>query len=377
MWEGFLITAALAGGPLSLEHTGTVTLDGSVVDQHGDTFSVTGVSGVVWSGGNAYYAVMDNSHYVFTLHVEFGSDGSVELSTTSGLSLDRSGDYEDISVNPSGDILLSDEGSQQVIRFDPITGAELETTHLPAIYSQHRSNLGCESFDLAQDQHFCIANEEALVPDGPRATPEHGTWVRLLHGVPSDGAAQYAYQVDAMPGPYFPFTNDGQSGLVAVVPLPDESVLAMERSLAFVGAFFETRIYLVTVGDATDVSDISSLDGAQFTPVTKTLLYTGAHQNLEGLCLGPALGDGRHALLGVVDDGDPISTNKAVAFVLSGLDVCAADLNDDEIVGTDDLLTMIAQWGPCNDDCEADLDEDGEVGADDLLNLLSQWGGCP
>ena len=37
------------------------------------------------------------------------------------------------------------------------------------------------------------------------------------------------------------------------------------------------------------------------------------------LCLGPQLGPGRFALLGIVDDGDPLSVNALVSFEISGV----------------------------------------------------------
>ena len=52
------------------------------------------------------------------------------------------------------------------------------------------------------------------------------------------------------------------------------------------------------------------------------------------------------------------------------------DVDGDGIVGFNDLLTLLAAWGPCPDPpspCPADLDGDGVVGFADLLFLLSHW----
>jgi hypothetical protein len=53
-----------------------------------------------------------------------------------------------------------------------------------------------------------------------------------------------------------------------------------------------------------------------------------------------------------------------------------ADLDDDGIVGIEDLLMLIGAWGPCKapPDCPADLDGDEAVGIHDLLVLLGEWG---
>ena len=46
----------------------------------------------------------------------------------------------------------------------------------------------------------------------------------------------------------------------------------------------------------------------------------------------------------------------------------------DGIVGIQDFLALLAQWGtagPC------DFDGDGDVGIDNFLYLLANWGACP
>jgi hypothetical protein len=51
-----------------------------------------------------------------------------------------------------------------------------------------------------------------------------------------------------------------------------------------------------------------------------------------------------------------------------------ADINDDGVTDFQDLLIMLAEWGPCDGACPADLDEDGTVGFQDLLIMLTNWG---
>ncbi|NNF44555.1 MAG: hypothetical protein HKN62_16210 [Phycisphaerales bacterium] len=60
-----------------------------------------------------------------------------------------------------------------------------------------------------------------------------------------------------------------------------------------------------------------------------------------------------------------------------GIDpTCPGDLDGDQIVGFTDLLTLLAQWGPCHGCCGADLDGDDLVGFTDLLSILALWGAC-
>ncbi len=48
------------------------------------------------------------------------------------------------------------------------------------------------------------------------------------------------------------------------------------------------------------------------------------------------------------------------------------DLNGDGIVGTDDLLAILAAWGSCAG-CPEDLDGDGVVGVNEILLIIDHW----
>lgn len=52
---------------------------------------------------------------------------------------------------------------------------------------------------------------------------------------------------------------------------------------------------------------------------------------------------------------------------------CAEDVDGDGQVGINDLLELIATWGPCSG-CDADIDGSGTVDVNDVLMLLSAWG---
>jgi photosystem II stability/assembly factor-like uncharacterized protein len=53
----------------------------------------------------------------------------------------------------------------------------------------------------------------------------------------------------------------------------------------------------------------------------------------------------------------------------------AEDVDGDGIVGTNDLLAVIAAWGPCTG-CPEDIDQSGSVDTTDLLSLIALWGPC-
>jgi hypothetical protein len=52
-----------------------------------------------------------------------------------------------------------------------------------------------------------------------------------------------------------------------------------------------------------------------------------------------------------------------------------ADISGDGTVSIQDVLMLIALWGPC-DGCIADLNIDGEVDVEDLLIVIGNWGPC-
>lgn len=55
---------------------------------------------------------------------------------------------------------------------------------------------------------------------------------------------------------------------------------------------------------------------------------------------------------------------------------CDGDVDDDGLVGFQDLLAVLGAWGPVPACASADLDDDGAVGFTDLLLILTAWGAC-
>ena len=53
---------------------------------------------------------------------------------------------------------------------------------------------------------------------------------------------------------------------------------------------------------------------------------------------------------------------------------CLADLNDDSVVGTDDLLIFLSSYECTGGNCAGDLNGDGQVSSTDLLVFLSEFG---
>ena len=220
----------------------------------------------------------------------------------------------------------SDEGGPRVWEVSLATGDSLQTVTSPTVFTANmRPNLGFESLARSPDgTTMWTANEQALTVDGPIATASAGTLVRLLRldvaGNSVAPAGQFVYEVEPIHGGSA--FGSPQSGLSDLVALPDGTLLALERSVAFTSPLYLNRVYEVDFSGATDVSvggPANGLNGQSFTPVGKDLLWSGpadggSGQNLEGLTLGPQLANGDWVLIGVVDDGDDFSGNTIVAF---------------------------------------------------------------
>ncbi|MCE9590858.1 MAG: esterase-like activity of phytase family protein [Planctomycetes bacterium] len=312
---------------LSLTLRDRVALPTSTIDQHGKEFHVTGISGVTWLGDGRFLAVMDNSDKLVRLSIHFDDEGRIEsVNVTGGVTLARKRDNEGIALDPTdpGSVWVSDEGKHtpppaakpeefpQVTRYSLADGRLLDTLTIPPELASRRSNFGLESLAITADgRTLWTANEQALTIDGPMSDNTRGTTVRLFR-YDRDGSTfrptrQFFYLTDPAHagGPQNQQCGNGLSDLIA---LNDGRLITLERSYGFIGPVpsLETRIFLV------DFDDTSA------TPAHKHLLWTGPAQNLEGLCLGPRLPDGRRVVVGGTDNNDKVE-NLLFVFVLDGL----------------------------------------------------------
>ncbi len=69
--------------------------------------------------------------------------------------------------------------------------------------------------------------------------------------------------------------------------------------------------------------------------------------------------------------GDP-----RACVVVPIFNCCNGDLNEDGMIGVDDLLLLLADWGDAYAYEPSDINGDGAVDVTDLLELLSLWGPC-
>jgi len=317
--------------------------------------------------------VMDNSNKLVRLGVTLNADASIASATVAdGVSLAQTRDFEGVAAAGAGSVFLAEEGTPAVHEYAASDGSLVRTLAVPAIFGTRRDNFGFESMTRHPfTGELWTANEEALGADGGTSTTTAGTIVRLLkyRGNPPVPEAEFAYVCQPLHGAA---VSGSRSGLCDLVWLPSGRVLAMERSLALSAAgLFQTRIYEIDFAGANNVASFGGLVDQMYAPVAKRLLYQGSHNNLEGLCLGPRLANGNYALIGVVDDGDPISTNAVVSFELSGGVACIADFNDDGAISVQDIFDFLAGYFASSP--RADVNGSGGLGVQDIFDFLSAY----
>jgi hypothetical protein len=166
-------------------------------------------------------------------------------------------DPEGLTLTAQDTLVLTSEGiatrhiAPFVREFD-LSGRQVGEFAVPGYFDPSddttgvRQNLGFEAAAVAPDgQQLFVGTENALVQDGPAATTATGSPARILRYHLGHGGSdrQYVYPTDPVTGPSTVFTVNG---LVELLPLNNEFLLAMERSFS-VGAGNTIRIYRVAL----------------------------------------------------------------------------------------------------------------------------------
>ncbi len=247
-------------------------------------------------------------------------------------------DPEGITLTREDTLIVTSEGiatrgiAPFVREFD-LAGRQLSDLPVPGYYAPSadgtrgvRQNLGFEAAAVApHGRSLLVGAENALAQDGPSATVDSGSPARILryhlgHHDKARVKREYVYQTEPVvaPSPIF-----SVNGLVELLPLSNQVLLAMERSFS-VGAGNTIRLYRVALPGATNVAGVADLHQLRrVRPVHKSLVFDLDElgltlDNLEGMTFGPRLPDGRRSLVLVSDNNfTPGQPSQFLLFAVS------------------------------------------------------------
>jgi hypothetical protein len=280
---------------------------------------------------------------IYRFFVE-GAGGSMKVTPTDVISLELgsrglSTDHEGLVILPSGNFLVSSEGTTAEPRLPPILeeygrrGEFMRALPVPEHFVPEptgeltrgaRGNAGFEALAISPGgERVFVGTENALAQDGPTSSFDAGARVRIVEYAERDStyapSREFAYDLEPV---YKPAYQPGAAvnGLVDLLALDRTTLLALERSFVpnpgdpAAGAN-RIRIYRLTLAGATNIAGVDSLKGrTDVVPIGKTLLLdlsdvTGLSpdlaptlDNFEGMAFGPRLADGRGSLMLVSDD---------------------------------------------------------------------------
>ncbi|MGK5049129.1 esterase-like activity of phytase family protein [Janthinobacterium sp. GB4P2] len=258
-----------------------------------------------------FFTQPDGSRYPNLAHAKLDSDDQVP-------------DIETIRVDPQdGSLWYGSEGNRKVglhpfVRHADREGKYLATLPTPAMLNVSknetgsRNNMSFEALSFSSDgKSLWLGMEAALYQDGPLATPEHGSVVRITR---LDRAGkvlrQYAYAIEPVASRPAP-GREADNGVSEILAVNDHQVLVVERAGVENADGIYTnhvRIYAMETEGATDIQSIAALAGAAYVPARKRLLLDlekiGLERvdNIEGISWGPRLENGRRSLVMISDD---------------------------------------------------------------------------
>ncbi len=299
---------------------------------------VGGLSGLVFDPNHGHFYVISDDKadfgpprfYTMALDIE---DPTTPVATILGYSElrglirdDLGLDLEGIALDGHGGLYVSSEGWHGeregvlsglppfIAHFDeegrPLPMLAFGDAFLPDPLRGHgtRKNLGPEALSLDPDGRFLFAGfESSVVQDGDLASFYRGALSRLVRfDLETDRADQFLYPVSPLHGePPVPGAF-AVRGLVEIVAIDKDHLLAMERSFVM-GLGTSVQIYWVDLTGADEVSSYDSVAGRELTAAAKVQLLDLSDlgiplDNYEGLAIGPRLPDGRQSLMVVSDN---------------------------------------------------------------------------
>jgi 3-phytase/alkaline phosphatase D len=332
--------AEAKGPPVDLEFLG------QAIVPTGTTFAETtvgGLSSITFDRrAGVFYAVSDDPSQFqparfYTVGIDLSdgrlSDGDVRFDAVTTLRAPEGGAYAPLSLDPEGlaltkdrELILTSEGFTDrlidpFVRRYALDGTFRASLPVPQPFlptadhsSGVRQNLALESAGVPPNGRFLFtATENALFQDGPAATIANGSPARILRYNLQTGRLdrEWKYLTDPVAEPPAPPTQFSVNGLVELLPLNNQHMIAMERSFSVGAPGTGNTIKLYRIS-------LSRAGSARKTPLLNLDELGIPLDNVEGMTFGPRLPDGRRSVVLVSDNN--FAASQFTQFLLFALD---------------------------------------------------------
>ena len=354
----FLIAATAAiFTNLSAKSFAVTNIDfiGKAIFPTGSLFQETeigGLSGITYDAEKqVYYAISDDRSskaparfYSLKINLQSGQLEQDKIVFTGVTTLlDENGkSFPELSLDPEGiafsgnSVFVSSEGDvdRQInpfIKEFSLDGKLLETLLIPELFLPDdkgtkgiRNNLAFESLTLTPDRKYLFtATENALVQDGAVPSLQSGSPCRILRydAVSGNPERSFLYITESLPVGANPVGKLTTNGLVDLLAIDENRLLSLERAFSL-----ETgttiKLFEISLEKADRIFGLESLKSrlSEVSPAQKRLLLDFDTlkiplDNIEGLTLGPVLGDGSRGLILVSDNNfSPFQETQILGF---------------------------------------------------------------
>ncbi len=347
----FAVAPAQAATPIGLRFIGQQVIP-TGTQVLGTTLG--GLSGIDYNAATrSYLAISDDRSQInparfYTLTLDLTSQRFNAVNFTATQTLKRADgspfpalgiDPEAIRGNGRGGFFYASEGDANALQVPFVREANgdgsfirdltLPGYYLPTATTGIRQNLAFESLTITPNGTIFTATENALRQDGPAATLGNGSFARLLSFDQATGnpLAEYVYEVAPINEAPNPITAFATNGLTEILALSDTRFIGIERSFSVgvPGTGNSIKLFDIDISRATNVSGLTTLSGATFTPATKTLLLDLGTlgiplDNIEGISFGQTLENGRRSLILVSDNNFAANQfTQFLAFEVAGV----------------------------------------------------------
>ena len=313
---------------------------------------IGGLSGITYDADKqVYYTISDDRSskaparfYSLKIDLQSGKLEKEQVAFTAVTTLlDENGkSFPELSLDPEGiaftgnSVFVSSEGDvdRQInpfIKEFSLDGKLLKTLPIPDLFLPDdkgikgiRNNLAFESLTLTPDrQYLFTATENALLQDGAVASLATGSPCRILRydAVGGNLERSFVYITEPLPAGANPAGKFTTNGLVDLLAIDENRLISLER-----GFSLETgtvvKLFEISLEKVDRIEGLESLKTrlSEVSPAQKRLLLNLETlkvplDNIEGLTLGPVLGDGNRALILVSDNNfSPLQETQILGF---------------------------------------------------------------